>query len=89
MNGPFGTKPQASVFDSMQLDVRRCRCIERLNAHMNHLNPAFAGESREVKIVSFAGAYFSWLERLPGTQEAAGSSPVAPARISKSPFNAR
>ena len=27
----------------------------------------------------FAGAEFSWLERLPVTQEAAGSSPVAPA----------
>jgi hypothetical protein len=29
--------------------------------------------------VSHAGALFSWLERLPVTQEAAGSSPVAPA----------
>src|SRR4051812_1043481 len=27
----------------------------------------------------YAGAQFSWLERLPVTQEAAGSSPVAPA----------
>ena len=28
------------------------------------------------------GAQFSWLERLPVSQEAAGSSPVAPAKIS-------
>jgi hypothetical protein len=30
----------------------------------------------------YAGAWFSWLERLPVTQEAAGSSPVAPANSS-------
>ena len=29
----------------------------------------------------FAGAWFSWLERLPVAQEAAGSSPVAPAKF--------
>ncbi len=29
----------------------------------------------------FAGAYFSWLERLPVTQEVAGSRPVAPANF--------
>ena len=29
----------------------------------------------------YAGAWFSWLERLPVTQEAAGSSPVAPAKL--------
>ena len=29
----------------------------------------------------YAGAQFSWLERLPVTQEAAGSSPVASAKI--------
>ena len=29
--------------------------------------------------VRFCGALFSWLERLPVTQEVAGSSPVAPA----------
>jgi hypothetical protein len=36
-------------------------------------------KEREVIFVQFAGALLSWLERLPVTQEVAGSSPVAPA----------
>ena len=35
----------------------------------------------EVIFSQFVGAKFSWLERLPVTQEVAGSSPVAPANL--------
>ena len=36
-------------------------------------------KEREVIFSEFAGAYFSWLQRLPVTQEVAGSSPDAQA----------
>jgi hypothetical protein len=37
------------------------------------------GKGREIIFSQFAGAWFIWIERLPVTQEVAGSSPVAPA----------
>ena len=41
-------------------------------------------------IIYMRGAQFSWLERLPVTQEAAGSSPVAPANYPLTlPFQGR
>ena len=38
-------------------------------------------KEREVIFSEFAGAEFSWLERLLVSQEVAGSSPVAPANL--------
>ena len=44
--------------------------------------PDGVGEhNNKVNELSHAGVEFSWLERLPVTQEAAGSSPVAPANF--------
>jgi hypothetical protein len=42
-----------------------------------------------VRFSQFSGAYFSWLERLPYTQEAAASSPVDPAISHRSSRNIR
>src|SRR5216683_2603372 len=43
--------------------ARHCKAVEGAGSHFSQ----------------FAGPWFSWLERLPVTQEVAGSSPVAPA----------
>jgi hypothetical protein len=46
-------------------------------------NAASLWKERGVIFSQFWGSSFSWLERLPVTQEVAGSSPVAPANFTK------
>ena len=60
---------------SIRLCRERCRVTSKDVEH--RARHCKAVEGREVVFWSVSGAWFSWLERLPVTQEVAGSSPVA------------
>ena len=73
----------------VSIDVRRHRLISISYISLlpwhgifcNFREATGSGKNTRSRELTFnAGAYFSWLEHLPVTQEAAGSSPVAPAR---------